>query len=332
MNIKNVYNKAKLYIKKYGVKNAVRKLYRKIYNKLFNKKTYYEIERENYKEWIKNNEPTLNEVALQREEIFKNMPKISLVVPMYNTEEKFFVQLVDCVLGQTYKNFELCLADGSPKKAEFVDDIVKKDERIKYKFIGENKGISGNTNEALSLATGNFIGLLDHDDLLPNFSLYEIVKCINENPDVEFIYTDEDKINSDTLERFDPHFKPDFAIDTLRSNNYITHFSIFKKSLMEKIGGFNSKYDGAQDYDVIIKAVENAKKIVHISKVLYHWRVHQNSTAMISESKPYAYEAGVLVIEDHLKRLNIDAKVSQGGDVPGVYEVEYSLIGKVPST
>ncbi len=328
MNIKNVYNKAKLYIKKYGVKNAVRKLYRKIYNKLFNKKTYYEIERENYKEWIKNNEPTLNEVALQREEIFKNMPKISLVVPMYNTEEKFFVQLVDCVLGQTYKNFELCLADGSPKKAEFVDDIVKKDERIKYKFIGENKGISGNTNEALSLATGNFIGLLDHDDLLPNFSLYEIVKCINENPDVEFIYTDEDKINSDTLERFDPHFKPDFAIDTLRSNNYITHFSIFKKSLMEKIGGFNSKYDGAQDYDVIIKAVENAKKIVHISKVLYHWRVHQNSTAMISESKPYAYEAGVLVIEDHLKRLNIDAKVSQGGDVPGVYEVEYSLIGK----
>lgn len=327
MSIKNVYQKAKLYIQKYGIKCAIRKLLTKIYNKLFNKKTYYEIERQNYKIWIENNEPKSEELEMQRKETFEIMPKISIIVPMYNTEKKFFIELVNSILGQTYENFELCLGDGSPKKADFIDDIIKKDSRIKYKYIGENKGISGNTNEALSLATGEYIGLLDHDDLLPMFSLYEIVKCINKNPDVQFIYTDEDKITSESLDRYDPHFKPDFAIDTLRSNNYITHFSIFEKSLMEKIGGFNSNYDGAQDYDVIIKAAENAKKIVHIPKVLYHWRVHQNSTAMVAESKPYAYEAGIRVIEDHLKRENLKAKVSSGADVPGVYEVEYEIKG-----
>lgn len=152
-------------------------------------------------------------------------------------------------------------------------------------------------------------------------------KTINNHSDVEFMYSDEDKIETTEDTRRDPHFKPDFAIDTLRSNNYITHLSVFKKELMDKIGGFRSEYDGAQDYDVIIRACELTNNIIHIPKILYHWRVHPNSTAMISDAKPYAYKAGLRVIEDHLKRQGLDAKVTFGGDIPGVYEVEYKVIG-----
>ena len=234
-----------------------RKLVKRICNKIFLK---YSVEENKYLKWIKKNEPSKQELIKQKKEKFKLNPKISILVPLYNTPEKFFDELVESLKNQTYPNWELCLADGSPEPIKFIDKYLE-DKRIVYNIIGENKGISGNTNEALKLATGDYIGLLDHDDLLPEFSLYEIVKKINEKPDVEFIYTDEDKIRNVKENRCDPHFKPDFAIDTLRANNYITHLAVFKKELMDKLGGFKDEYNGAQDFDIIIRATENAKKI-----------------------------------------------------------------------
>lgn len=293
----------------------------KIYNKYFKKYTNEEL---TYHKWIKQNEPSKQRLEKQKKEKFKINPKISIVVPLYNTPKKFFDELVESLKGQTYSNWELCLADGSPTPIEYIKDYLK-DGRIKYKIIGENKGISGNTNEAITLVTGDYIGLLDHDDLLPKFSLYEVVKKINENPDVEFIYTDEDKLEKKDGQRYGVFFKPDFSPYTLNSANYICHFSIFKKELMDKLGGFKSEYDGSQDYDIVARASEITDKIEHIPKVLYHWRVHQNSTAGNSDSKPYAFEVGKKVIKDHIKRAyDIDVSV-EDGLTPGSYEVKYLL-------
>lgn len=298
-----------------------RELAKRIYKKFFKQ---YNPEQLMYTKWIKANEPTKKEIQMQRTEKFKIEPKISIIIPLYNTPEKFFKELVESVKKQTYSNWELCLADGSPKPISYINKYLK-DERIKYCIIGENKGISGNTNEALKLATGNYIGLLDHDDLLPIFSLYEIVKAINENPEVEFIYTDEDKIETINSPRYGVFFKPDFSSYTLNSANYICHFSIFKKELMDKLEGFRSEYDGSQDFDIVARAIEQTDKIVHIPKVLYHWRVHQNSTAGNSDSKPYAFEIGKKVIKDHIKRMyNTEVEVTDGL-TPGSYEVNYKI-------
>ena len=301
-----------------------RRMAKKIYNVFFKNNSS---EEKQYLAWIKENEPSKNELEIQRNTKFIINPKISIIVPVYNTPHNFFDELVQSLKNQTYSNWELCLADGSPKPIEYMKKYAEEDKRIKYKVIGENKGISGNTNEALSLATGEFIGLLDHDDLLPAFSLFEVVKCINEHPEVEFIYSDEDKIETIKGPRYGAFFKPDFSPYTLNSANYICHFSLFKRELMEKLGGFNSKYDGSQDWDIVARASENTDKIEHISKILYHWRVHQNSTAGNAESKPYAYEIGKQVIKDHIKR-NLDTEVTvKDGNIPGSYEVKYYVKG-----
>ena len=298
-----------------------RKIVKNIYNKFFSK---YSEEERIYLKWIQQNEPSKAELEKQRKDKFKINPKISILVPLYNTPKKFFDELVKSLEKQTYSNWELCLADGSPEPIKFINKYLN-DKRIVYKVIGENKGISGNTNEALKLATGDYVALLDHDDLLPPFSLYEIVKKINEKPDVEFIYTDEDKIEALNKPRYGVFFKPDFSPYTLNSANYICHFSIFKKELMEKIGGFDSKYDGSQDWDIVARATENTNKIEHISKVLYHWRVHKNSTAGNADSKPYAYEVGKKVIKDHVKR-NLDTDVQvEDGPTPGSYKLKYKV-------
>ncbi len=280
-----------------------------------------------YEMWIQANEPTEEELEKQRKTKFKYEPKISLLVPLYKTPKQFFEELVTCLKEQTYSNWELCLSDGSPKDNEDLKDIIKSDKRIKYKKLEKNEGIAGNTNACIKMATGDFIALFDHDDLLPKFSLYEVVKAINENPDVEFLYSDEDKITTIDKPRFEPHFKPDFSPDFLRANNYICHLSVFKKELMDKLEGERSKYDGAQDFDIILRMSEKTKNIVHIPKVLYHWRVHENSTAKAGgEAKPYAFEAGIPAIEDHLKRIGLKGKVEHGATL-GTYHVRYDVIG-----
>ncbi len=279
-----------------------------------------------YEKWVKANTPSDQEIENQTKTRFRKRPKISIVVPLYNTDTDFFRELLYTVHTQTYKNWELCLADGSEKELEEIKSMCAKDKRIKYKFLGENKGISENTNEAIEMATGDYISLLDHDDMLSETALYEVLKVINENPDVELIYTDEDKFHFIDEPRFAPHFKPDFAPDTLRANNYICHYSIFKRSLLKEIGGFNSEYNGAQDFDIILRAAEKAKKIIHIPKVLYHWRVHKESTAMNQDAKPYAILAGKKAIESHLERVGLEGTVSKGKN-PGTYEIAYKVIG-----
>lgn len=297
-----------------------REFAKKVYARIFGE---YTEEEKIYKKWIDKNEPNKEDLAKQKNTKFDINPKISIVVPVYNTPENFFAELVQSLQNQTYSNWELCLADGSPEPIKYMQEYPKKDSRIKYKIIGENKGISGNTNEALTLATGDYIGLLDHDDLLPSFSLFEIVKVINENPEVEFIYSDEDKLERLKGPRYGVFFKPDFSPYTLNSANYICHFSVFKKELMDKLGGFRSEYDGSQDFDIVARASELTQNIIHIPKVLYHWRAHKNSTAQNSDSKPYAFEIGKKVIKDHIKRsLDTDVEVTDGL-TPGSYEVKY---------
>ena len=308
-------------IKQNGLKNTLKEIKSDLKSGVeLSKGEFYQI-------WIKNNEPNEKEINEQRNKKFDYEPKISVIVPMYNTPVDFFKELVECLISQTYTNWELCLADGSPEKNEEIDEIINSDERIKYKFIGENKGIAGNSNEALNMATGDFIALLDHDDLIPEFSLYEIVNCINNNPDVEFIYTDEDKIDKKGGKRYEPYFKSDFAPDTLRANNYICHFSVYKKELMDKLKGFSEGYDGAQDYDLILRMSENTDKIVHIPKVLYHWRVHSLSTAQHGgTAKPYAYEAGIKAIQSHIDRLGLKGTVVHG-ETLGTYKINYDIVG-----
>ncbi len=299
-----------------------RVIVKKIYDKYIAKNS---TEERRYLKWIKQNEPNEEELENQRNHKFEIEPKISIIVPIYNTPEKFFEELVQSLENQTYSNWELCLADGSPEKLNYIEEYTKRDKRIKYKAIGENKGISGNTNEALSLATGDFVGLLDHDDLLPIFSLFEVVKAINENPEVEFLYSDEDKLEAVDKPRYGVFFKPDFSPYTLNSANYICHFSIFKKELIDKLKGFDSRYDGSQDWDIVARAIESTKNIVHIPKVLYHWRAHRNSTAQNSDSKPYAFEIGKKVITDHIKRtLDTEVEVTDGL-TPGSYKIKYKV-------
>lgn len=310
------------------LKKIMLKIYKKIFKYTPQEKFDLE-ENENYQKWIEKYEPKYDELEKQRETTFEFMPKISIVVPMYNTPEKYFKELLESITEQTYENWELCLADGSPEKAEYLEDLIQPlGDKIKYKLLSENKGISGNSNEALKLATGDFIALLDHDDIIPKFALYEIVKTINENPDVDFIYTDEDKILEENEKRISPHFKQDYAIDTLRSYNYICHFSIFKKELMDKLGGFNSEFDGSQDYDLILRATEQAKHIVHIPKILYNWRISSTSVASGAAAKPYAYEAAKRAILASIERHGIHGAKVEDSRIIGLYKVTYPVKGE----
>ncbi len=325
--LKNIYNQVKSYFKKYGFFATIKKCIYKLCLKILNKDYRTRDIKAEYMAWINNNEPNKEELEQQKNYTFNYTPKISIIVPMYNTKEIFFKDLIECMKNQTYSNWELCLADGSPEENIELKKYFENDSRIKYKFLGKNDGISGNTNEALKLVTGDYVGLLDHDDVIPVFALYEIVKTINENPDVEFIYTDEDKIEESIENRCDPHFKPDFSPDTLACHNYITHFVVLKKSLMDKLDGFRSEYNGAQDFDLVLRASEITNNIVHIPKVLYHWRIHNESTAKVSDAKPYAYESGKKAAFDHQVRLGRKALVENGGDVPGIYNVQFEVLG-----
>ncbi len=189
-----------------------------------------------------------------------------------------------------------------------LEQYAKKDSRFKYVILGENKGISGNTNAAMDMATGDYIVLADHDDKLTPNALYECAKLLQEHPGCDCFYSDEDKLDMDGGALFDPHFKPDFNIDLLCSVNYICHLFVVSHDLAAQVGGFRQEYDGAQDYDFIFRCTEKAKEIRHIPKVLYHWRCHKDSTASNPESKLYAFDAGARAIMDHYKRVGIEAE------------------------
>ena len=322
MSIRSNIEKVKFYIKRYGFFSTLKKVFKRIFKIKENRKTNQEA----YQIWIKKNTPNEDELEKQKTTKFTYAPKISVVVPMYNTDEKFFQDLIESLNNQTYANWELCLADGSPKKNENLEKYYEKNKKIKYNFLGKNEGISENTNEAIKMATGDYVGFLDHDDILSEEALFQVVKVINQDLKTDFIYTDEDKID-ENYERFEPYFKPDYSPETLECNNYITHFVVVKKEIIEKIGKLNSEFNGAQDFDFVLRATKVANKIIHISKVLYHWRVHKNSTAYIADTKNYAFEAGKKVIEADLKREGKSATVEFGQEVPGIYKIKYEVIG-----
>lgn len=282
-----------------------------------------------YDKWYRQIRPTNKDLARQRNHVFpENSPKFSVVIPLYKTPVPYLDALIQSFKDQTYSKFEICFADGSPaedKLEEQVQQLTKKDPRFLYHFIGENKGISGNTNEALKMATGDFIVLCDHDDLVTPDAFYEFAKAITENPDCDTIYSDEDKINGEGTLYFEPHFKPDFNIDLLTSTNYICHLFGVRRTCVEKYGSFRSEYDGAQDYDFILRMCENSRKIIHVAKILYHWRTHALSTSSNPESKMYAFEAGAHAIEAHYKRIwpNIKIDRVENGVSLGIYKTDF---------
>lgn len=307
------------YLKKNGINKSLQKLALRKYNKKNMKNVS-----ENYVDYILNNEPDFKDLDNQRSVDFKNKPKISIVIPMYNTKYDFFEELMESILNQTYSNFEICLADSSINEnldiLKYIND--KNDSRILYKRLENNGGISLNTNEAINMATGDYIAFCDHDDVIAPNALFEVVKAISKDESVDFIYSDEDILENGI--RKNPHFKPDFSPDLLTSYNYICHLCVVKRELLNKVGMLNKEYDGAQDYDFVLRATEQAKNIIHIPKILYHWRAHELSTAGDSSSKNYVFEAAKKAIEAHFKRLNIKVKVSILEEV-GRYGVEYIL-------
>lgn len=283
-----------------------------------------------YPEWYALTKPDQEELAAQRKTVFDYNPKLSVVVPAYKTPERFLAALLDSLLAQTYDNWEVCVADGSPK-GEGVERVLKryalKDERIRYVILGENKGIAGNTNAAMEMAKGDFVVLADHDDTLAPNALFECVKAINSDPEIDVVYTDEDKLDLDGGELFEPHFKPDFNPDLLTSVNYICHLFVVNHELLMEVGGFRAEYDGAQDYDFIFRCTEKARKICHVPKALYHWRCHQNSTSSNPESKLYAFEAGARAIKAHYDRMGIPVKKVEKGVDYGVYHTVFEIQG-----
>ncbi|MBR2527157.1 MAG: glycosyltransferase family 2 protein [Blautia sp.] len=257
----------------------------------------------------------------------------SVIVPVFHPVPEYLEQMVRSVLDQTYPAWELCLANADPGDEKSLDilrsfrDRPEAKGRIRLLELSGNAGISENTNAALTLASGSWLCFLDHDDLLASDALYEAAWAIQKEPDVELVYTDEDKVTQNGAEHFQPHMKPDFNLDLLRSNNYICHLLFVRASLAERVGGFRADFDGAQDYDFIFRCSEQAQRILHIPRIAYHWRTHQASTADNPASKMSAYQAGQKAIEEHLRRSGQEGKVLQTKDF-GFYRVKYPVKGE----
>lgn len=270
-----------------------------------------------------------HELREQRKAVFSKKIKLSVLVPLYNTPEAYLREMIESVQNQTYKNWELCLADGSDAEHANVGGIVasyaKKDRRIKYKKLENNEGISENTNKCLEMATGDYIALFDHDDLLHPSALYENMRVIEEQ-DADFIYSDEDTFSKTPADAYCPHYKPDFSPDTLRSYNYICHFTVFKKELLSQTGWFRKEYDGSQDYDMILRLTEKAKVIAHIPRILYYWRAHPASVASNVSAKTYCMDAAKAALDAHLERVGLKGKATDAS-IPSVYKINYEITG-----
>ncbi len=311
--------KGSRYLKMHGTKAFSEKVFKKVKN--WNKGAVV------YQKWLPKHLPTKAELDKQRETRFVWEPKFSIVVPLYKTPEKYLRALVESLQNQTYKNWELCLSDGSGANSPIrglLEQLVKEDERIRVVSHDESLQISENTNEAIMIATGDFIVFADHDDELTAHALYECVKALNKNRELQVIYSDEDKMTMDGHKFFQPHFKPDFNIDLLCTVNYICHLFVVKRELIDKVGMLRREFDVAQDYDFIFRCVEAAgtEKIYHVPKVLYHWRCHEDSTAENPESKLYAFDAGERAVKAHYDRIGVPVEISKG-EYLGLYRTKF---------
>lgn len=303
------------------IKNGPKITFLKIKQKLNNESVF--------NDYVKQHFLTDEEYNIEKNRKFEKQIKFSILVPLYNTPKQFLCEMIESCINQTYSNWELCLADGSDIEHKYVGNVVKqyvnKDSRIKYKILQNNGGISENTNQCISMASGEYIALFDHDDLLHNAALFEYMKVIEEK-NADFIYSDEAIFGKNLKDIQEIHFKPDFAVDNLRTYNYICHFTVFKKSLLDKVGLFRKEFDGSQDHDMIFRLTEKAENIVHVPKVLYYWRRHANSTAQDINSKSYAINNGIKAVNEHLKRCNIDGFAQSSEEFPTIYRLTYKIM------
>lgn len=277
-----------------------------------------------------NSWPSEEERARQSRETFPKDITFSILVPLYNTPEPFLRQMIQSVREQTYAKWELCLADGSDVEhasvGQYCKEAARKDRRIKYKKLKKNAGISGNTNACIEMATGDYIALFDHDDILHPSALYENMKVICAQ-DADFIYSDETTFHDEPSDAYWPHYKPDYAPDTLRSYNYICHLTVFKRALLDEIGGgFRSRFDGSQDYDMILRLTEKARRVVHIPKLLYYWRGHSGSVASDVSAKSYTVDAAKALLAEHLERVGLKGTVCDS-TIPSTYKIQYDIQG-----
>ncbi|MGQ0828483.1 MAG: glycosyltransferase family 2 protein [Bacteroidota bacterium] len=289
-------------------------------------------ETKSYEIWFDRHYPKAEQLEQYRKELesFEFKPTISIILPVYNPPIVFFKKAIDSVKQQVYPHWELCISDDlSP--AEEIRDLIKEyatnDKRIKYFFRKTNGHISENSNSALELATGEYISLLDHDDVLSPDALFQNVKALNADKTIDMLYSDEDKIDSKG-NHLSPHFKQDWCPDSFLSRNYICHFSVFKKEIIKEVGGFRTGFEGSQDYDLLLRITEKAKNIHHIPKILYHWRLHLDSTSLSTNAKPYAYLAGVKAIQEALERRGIKGHASLIENSPGFYRIRYEIFNR----
>lgn len=315
--------KGKRYFQSHGVKGLILKSIRKI-KSIRNKPVVYQ-------KWIQKHLPSEMQLQTQREmaRAFKMHPKISIIVPLYNTPEIFLRKMIFSCQAQTYENWELCLSDGSGKNSsirKLLEHLAAEDTRINVVYHDTSLRIAENTNAAIGLSTGDYIAFMDHDDELTPNALFECVKKLNQDPEIKVFYSDEDKMSNDGHKFFQPHFKPDFNIDLLCSVNYICHLFVIKREILENVGLIRKEFEGAQDYDFILRCVETVSPqlICHIPKILYHWRSHEGSTSENPDSKAYAFEAGQRAVESHYKRVGIKAIVEKG-EYLGLYRTKFVL-------
>jgi glycosyltransferase involved in cell wall biosynthesis len=278
-----------------------------------------------YNKWMVNNYPSKVTIKNQNKKsaLFKYQPKISIITPTFKTPEKYLIDCIESVINQSYPNWELCIADDNSQQKvlmKIIKDYSQKDKRIKYTFRSQNGHISLASNDALSLATGDYVCFLDHDDILWPNSLFEIVKSLNQKKSL-FLYTDEDKIDEKNSKHIEPFFKPNWNLKLFQQVNYLNHLTIINKEIIDEIGGFKKGFEGAQDWDLFFRAIYNIEQksdndqfITHIPKILYSWRQSPNSTASnkyAAKVKQYAYDNQKKVLKYELQRRNIEGEPKQ---------------------
>ncbi len=300
---------------------------------VLSKVAYKKREREAMKQFGTESFPTPEQAAAESNAVFPRMVKISILVPLWNNAREFQIEMLDSVMNQTYRNWELCLADGSDEAHGYLGEICREyaarsGGRIVYRHLEKNDGIAGNTNACLQMATGEYIGLLDQDDLLHPSVLYEYVKAINEQ-NADYLYCDETTFKSGDINRMlTMHFKPDYAPDNLRANNYICHFSVFSRKLLDGNELFRKKFDGSQDHDMILRLTDNAEKIVHVPRLMYYWRSHPGSVASNIDAKPYAIEAAKGAVAEHLQKHGYrHFKIESTRAFETIFRIRYQIIG-----
>lgn len=304
-----------------GVRGVIRKL------------DYKRRERRAMRQFGTDSFPDMQRAAEERKTVFPHMVKISILVPLWNNEKEFQIAMLESVMNQTYQNWELCLADGSDETHSYIGEIcrdyaARSDGRIIYRHLDENGGIAGNTNACLALATGEYVGLLDQDDILHPSVLFEYVKAINEQG-ADYLYCDETTFKgSDINHMLTMHFKPDYAPDNLRANNYICHFSVFRRKLLEEEVLFRPEYDGSQDHDMILRLTDRAEKVVHVPKLLYYWRSHSGSVASGIEAKPYAIDAARRAVAWNLEKHGLEHfEIESTRAFETIFRIRYEILG-----